>query len=178
MSVKRHSRGLSARARAERVPLLRCNALTLVALGWLSGCIPSQNPAQTVSEVARDFNVATRFGRMDVAMEHTSEALQREFTEHHADWGGEIRVLDVELSRLKLEDTSSAEVFVDVSWVRMNEGMLRATRLKQRWENPGGGWKLSAEERQSGDIGLLGESVVVLRPEGPRDVHFPVKTIR
>jgi hypothetical protein len=176
--VKRHNGGTCAGGRSIRETFLRCNTLGLVALGWLSGCLTSQNPAQTVSDVARDFNVATRFGRMDVAMEHTSEAIQREFVEHHADWGGEIRVLDVELSQLKLEDTSAAEVFVDVSWVRMNEGMLRATRLKQRWENPGGGWKLSAEERQSGDIGLLGESVVVLRPEGPRDVHFPVKTIR
>jgi hypothetical protein len=143
----------------------------------LCACIPPRAPAQTVSEVARDFNVATRFGRMDVAMEHTADAHQREFVEHRANWGRDIRVLDVELAQLALTSSESADVFVDVSWVRMDEGWLRSTRLKQRWENPGGGWKLGAEERASGDVGLLGESVVVLRPEGPRDVHFPVKTI-
>jgi hypothetical protein len=144
----------------------------------LFACMPPQAPAQAVSDVARDFNIATRFGRMDVAMEHTAKDRQRELMDHRAAWGGEIRVLDIELAQLNLEDTALADVLVDVSWVRMNEGLLRATRIKQRWENPGGGWKLGGEERVSGDVGLLGESVIVLRPEGPRDVHFPVKTIR
>lgn len=141
-------------------------------------CIPPQAPSQAVSDVARDLNLATRFGRMDVALEHTSTSHQSDFLEKRADWGTEIRVVDVELSQLSLSSTDAAEVLVDVAWVRMNEGTLRSTRLKQRWENPGGGWKLSGEERIAGDVGLLGESVVVLQPERPRDVHFPVKTIR
>lgn len=151
-------------------------------VGWLLAsslaCIPPQAPSQAVSDVARDLNLATRFGRMDVALEHTSSEHQSAFLEKRASWGTQIRVVDVELSQLKLSSTEAAEVFVDVAWVRMNEGTLRSTRLRQHWENPGGGWKLSREERVAGDVGLLGESVVVLQPEGRRDVHFPVKTIR
>lgn len=141
-------------------------------------CIPPQAPAQRVSEVARDFNIATRFGRMDVAMEHTARDHQQRFVQQRADWGRDVRVLDVELADLSLTSSDRAEVLVDVSWIRVDENWVRSTRLKQRWENPGGGWKLNGEERASGDIGLLGESVVVLQPNGPRDVHFPVKTIR
>jgi hypothetical protein len=152
--------------------------VTSVTLLCSVACIPPQAPAQQVSDVARDLNVAARFGRMDVALEHTSEEHQPKFMATRSDWGKEVRVLDVELARLELKSTEAAVLLVDVAWMRMNEGIMHSTRLEQRWENPGGGWKLSSEERASGDVGLLGENVVVLKPERPRDVHFPAKTIR
>jgi hypothetical protein len=46
------------------------------------------------------------------------------------------------------------------------------------WRNPGGGWKLADETRDSGDVGLFGERVVVLRPEPGPDARFPTKVIR
>jgi len=127
--------------------------------------------------VARDLNLATRFGRMDVAAQHTSEAHRKRFLESRAEWGTDLRVVDVEVAHLAVPDSSKAEVIVDVSWVRMDEGLLRSTRIRQDWENPGGGWMLNAEQRIAGDLGLLGENVQVLRPE-VEDVHFPTKTIR
>src|SRR5688572_5995578 len=151
--------------------------LALFLVSALGACMPSQVPAREVSDVARDFNIATRFGRMDVAAEHTSEAHRSEFLASRAEWGSNVRVLDVELARLDVPDSEKAEVIIDVSWVRMDENLLRSTRLRQNWENPGGGWLLSGEQRLSGDVGLLGESVTVLRPE-LRDSHFPTKTIR
>lgn len=151
--------------------------VSLLTFGLIA-CVPPQLPSQQISEVARDLNLAVRFGRMDLAIEHTAEAHQNRFIETHADWGTELRVVDIEVARLELEKSDRAEVLVDVSWLRMDEELLRSTRLKQNWENPGGGWKLSSEERISGDLGLLGERVTVLRPTKPRDVHFPAKTIR
>ena len=148
-----------------------------LAAGLLAGCLPMGAPAQQINDIARDVNVATRFGRMDVAMEHTTEEHRDEFMRTRADWGKDIRVLDIELSRLELKKADSADVLVDVSWVRMDEGVLRSTRVKQHWENKGDDWRIDSEERLSGDIGLLGENVVVLRPDAPRDVHFPVKTL-
>lgn len=142
------------------------------------GCVPPQVPSQTVSEVARRLNVAARFGRMDVALEHTAPDERDAFAERHATWGHDLRVVDVELGRLKMESTESARVFVDVSWMRMDEGLLRTTRVEQVWENPGGGWVLTRESRHAGDRGLLDRAVVVLRPERAPDVHLPSKTIR
>ena len=143
----------------------------------LAACMPAQVPAREVSDVARDLNLATRFGRMDVAAEHTSEAHRKRFLESRAEWGTDLRVVDVEVAHLAVPDSSKAEVIVDVSWVRMDEGLLRSTRIRQDWENPGGGWMLSGEQRIAGDLGLLGENVTVLRPE-VHDVHLPTKTIR
>jgi hypothetical protein len=151
--------------------------LALILAGALAACMPSQVPAREVSEVARDLNLATRFGRMDVAAEHTSDAHRKHFLESRADWGSEVRVVDIELAQLEVPDSETAEVVVDVSWVRIDEGLLRSTRIRQNWQNPGGGWQLSGEERIAGDFGLLGENVTILRPE-VRDAHFPTKTIR
>jgi hypothetical protein len=152
--------------------------MTSVALLCSVACLPPHAPAQQVSDVARDLNVAARFGRMDVALEHTSKEHQPEFMARRSEWGKDVRVVDIELASLELKSTEAAVVLVDVAWMRMDEGLLRSTRLEQRWENPGGGWKLRTEERTSGDVGLLGEKVVVLRPERARDVHFPAKSIR
>jgi hypothetical protein len=152
--------------------------LSSIALCLAVACLPPHAPAQQVSDVARDLNVAARFGRMDVALEHTSKEHQPEFMARRSEWGRDIRVVDIELASLELKSTEAAVVLVDVAWMRMNEGLLHSTRLEQRWENPGGGWKLQSEERASGDVGLIGEKVVVLRPERPRDVHLPAKTIR
>jgi hypothetical protein len=151
--------------------------LSWILVSALGACMPSQVPAREVSDVARDFNIATRFGRMDVAAEHTSEAHRSEFLASRSAWGKDVRVVDVELARLDVPDSEKAEVLVDVSWVRMDENLLRSTRLRQSWENPGGGWQLESEQRVSGDVGLLGENVMVLRPE-THDTHFPTKTIR
>lgn len=148
------------------------------AAGLLAACVPTQTSTRKVTDAARDMNVATRFGRMDVAIEHTAADHRSEFMRKRADWGKEIRILDVEITKLELKDEDRAEVFVDVGWVRMSEGLLRSTRVKQDWENGENDWQLAAEERLSGDLGLLGEPVVVLRPEVPRDVHFPVKTLQ
>jgi hypothetical protein len=146
-------------------------------LSALAACMPSQVPAREVSEVARDLNIAARFGRMDLAAEHTSEAHRREFLESRANWGLDVRVVDLELTQLDVPDAETAEVVVDVSWVRIDENLLRSTRIRQSWQNPGGGWLLNGEERIAGDFGLLGEDVTILRPE-LRDAHFPTKTIR
>ena len=167
---------LCARARLCYGRVMRRSVGWLLA-GVLVACMPSQVPAREVSDVARDLNLATRFGRMDVAAEHTSEGHRQKFLDSRASWGTEVRVVDVELSQLHVPDAETAEVIVDVSWVRMNEGLLRSTRIHQDWENPGGGWRLSAERRIGGDVGLLGENVVVLRPEA-RDAQFPTKVIR
>jgi hypothetical protein len=156
---------------------MRSEVLWLTA-AVLVGCMPLGAPSQQISDVARDVNVATRFGRMDVAIEHTSEAYRAEFLRQRAEWGKEVRVLDVELSKLELTSSDAAEVFVDVGWVRMNEGLLRSTRVKQLWQNQENDWQLDSEERLSGDVGLLGENVVVLRPDAPRDVHLPAKTLQ
>lgn len=157
-------------------PLLRSAGAGLLGLA-ACGCTGPQLPSAHVSEVARQANVAARFGRMDVASEYTAASNLEQFVRHRSAWGKALRVVDVELGRLSMLAPDEADVWLQVAWVRMNEGLLRSTEVRQRWRNPGGGWKLFEEQRETGDVGLLGENVVVLRPEHAPQ-RFPTQVIR
>jgi hypothetical protein len=154
-------------------------ALALCAVLFAVGCMAPPTPAQRVTEAARELNMAARFGRMDLAMGATNPGARERFVERRREWGGEIRVLDLELSGLQMPHHDRATLLVDLQWVRMSEGTLRNTRVEQTWSNEEeGGWRLVRERRVAGDVGLFGERVTVLH-EAPRgDVHFPSRTIR
>ena len=115
---------------------------------------------------------------MDIASEHMADDVRTELLGTRAQWGHGLRVVDIEVASLSMESSERAEVLVDVTWVRSDETSVRGTRLLQVWQNPGEGWRLMEEARQGGAVGLLGEPVEVLRPQRPRDVHLPSKTIR
>lgn len=149
----------------------------LVALGlFFVGCMPPP-PGARAADAARELNLAARFGRMDIALERTAPGARSHFLTRRSDWGKGVRVVDVEVTGLEMQDKENALIYVDVSWVRIEEGSLRMTRLAQRWQDIAG-WQLVRERRAGGDLGLFGEAVVVLTPEPRGDVHFPSRTIR
>ena len=158
---------------------LRALVLAAVCLGAPTACIAPPPPAQRVADAARELNLGARFGRMDVAMGRTAPGARKHFAERRQQWGGEVRVLDVELAGLDMPDHDNATVIVDTLWVRQSEGSLRHTRIEQRWKNEvEGGWRLVRERRLDGDLGLFGERVTVLHPEPRGDVHFATRVIR
>ena len=59
-----------------------------------------------------------------------------------------------------------------VGWQRPEESEMRTTTVTQRWKDHRGTWLLEHEERASGDVGLLGEPTLVVRPPAQRDVQF------
>lgn len=152
--------------------------LLVVALATLGGCLAPPSQSQRVTDSARELNLATRFGRMDVALGHAAKGAQQSFLERRTEWGKGIRIVDVELAGLSMKDEMNATIQVDVSWVRVNDDTLRTTRLAQVWRD-NGGWRLVRELRMAGDLGLFGEPLPA-PPEqaGQRDVQFATKIIR
>ncbi len=156
---------------------MRLCGLCLVLLS-LSGCMGHQTSSQRLLESARELNLAARFGRLDLAAEHASNSSRKTFLERRSSWGGEIRVVDVNVGNLQVQDDEHAEIVVEYAWTRMDEGVLRTTAVKQYWENPEqAGWRLEREQQAAGDRGLFGERAVdhYVRPTG--DVHFPSKSL-
>ncbi len=151
-------------------------ALALALVADL-GCV-GQTRTTKLQDAAYNFNMATRFGRMDVATEMVSSKALGKFTEHHNGWGSDLRIVDVEFRGVQFRDKDKAVVFVAVGWQRNDEQDLRVTQLAQIWTFEGSDWRLADEQRTAGDVGLLGEPTTVMRPEARENAHFPSVTIR
>lgn len=165
----------SPRSGGARHPALFVLLLS-VALS-LVGCPTPPTPAERAGDAARELNMAARWGQVDVAAGLTEDDVRGEFLRHRAHWHGNIRIIDTELAGMALRDANHAVVYVDVSWVRVDETILRVTRLEQTWTDKGGAWRLAGERRYGGDLGLFGESVE--RSTTPRPAaHFPTRVIR
>lgn len=133
-------------------------ALLLVSLLHLASCVVPPSSSQRLTEAAMELNTATRFGRMDVALERVGAKAREDFLNRHAEWGTRLRVVDVEFGGFDLVKRDEAEVFLDVLWLRNDEATVRATRIVQRWRDERGHWELVGEERKDGATGLLGDT--------------------
>jgi hypothetical protein len=143
----------------------------------VSGCLGNFTPAQRVQDAANDLTTATRFGRMDIAMERVSKTGRDQFTLKHAGWGGAIRIVDCDILGLRLRDKEHADVALAVNWQRIDDSEMRSTQIAQHWKDHHGAWLLETEERSSGDVGLLGEPTTVMRPTRS-GAQFETITIR
>ena len=148
-------------------------------LAAMAACASPMTPAAKLNDVVQETNLALRFGRNDVAIEHVIATARSQFIAHHRTWGNELRIADVELGAVESLTERQAVVLVGFSWFRPTDGTLRTTLVRQTWKNDEGSgpWGLSAEERVSGDLGLLGETTVKTLVPEPKAVHFGTVTI-
>lgn len=158
------------------MPRLLAVLLLVFTVGGPFGCFAPVSPMQRVNDAARDLNVATRFGKMDLVASHVAPSFRADFMSRRAQWGRELRLVDIELAGVQVEDSNQAVVLVDISWVPLSDGILRGTRVEQRWRDDGHGWKLVGEQRRAGDSGLFGEVLLPQNQPHP-DVHLPSRTI-
>ena len=143
----------------------------------LGACMMPPPASEKATDAARELNIAARFGRIDIAAGRAASEERAEFIRRRAMWGGEIRVVDVELAGLTMPDSDHAVFDVNYSWMRSNESSMRTTRVTQRWTSLKGAWSLQSEKRAAGDVGLFGEHVDILRP-AQRNAQFATKVIR
>ncbi len=135
------------------------------AFGWsvlfcvAAGCMPPQLPAEKLSDTAHEVVMAARFGRMDIVFDSVDGPHREAFIEAHAEWGGKIRILDIEYGGARLVTSDRAVVLMSVAWQRVDESMLRNTSLKQTWRLGEKRWTIMKEEIAGGDQGLIREAV-------------------
>lgn len=156
----------------------RFAGLLVVLAAFWAGCMRPPPPAEGASNAARELNVNSRFGEISGVLSMTAPAMREEFLNRRSTWGKDVRVVDVELAGLVVSDAEHADVTVDFSWTRTDEGTLRSTRVLQNWESTQGSWLLVRERRVAGDLGLFGEPTAPLTSEPRPDVQFATKVIR
>jgi hypothetical protein len=141
------------------------------------GCVSQTSGPARAQETSNEFNLNTRFGRMEIAIEKVAPSAREDFTKHHQGWGSRIRIADLEGAGMRMtnEAKTEADVTLRFAWYRQDEDDLRSTTIRQHWREFKGDWKLVAEERVDGDVGLLGEPVERVRApaqDAPRK-QFP-----
>ncbi len=141
----------------------------------LLGCPTPPTAMARAQLAAQEFNVDSRFGRNELALDRVASSAREEFAAQHRGWGTSVRIAEVEVAGLRPQSDRDAEVIVRVAWYRPNEQELRTTTLKQSWRDHGS-WQLVSEQRLDGDIGLLGEPIVYERPPDAPAPQF--KTVR
>jgi hypothetical protein len=141
-------------------------ALMAVGSGALSsGCGGMLSNAGKAQEAAQNLNMDSRLGRLEFALEHVDTKDRELFTKIHTAWATKIRVVDSEITTFKMKGDDAADVNVQVSWYRPEQGDLHVTVLHQNWHSVKGDWFLASEERADGDTGLLGEPILFQEPE-------------
>jgi len=136
---------------------MRRPALAATLLLGLAGCFAPLSSAQRLTDAAIDMNTATRFGRMDIALERVGPKARADFARRHAAWGASVRIVELDFSGYDLVERDQAEVVLNVTWLRQDEATIRLTRVAQHWRDDRGQWQLVDEKRKDGDVGLLGE---------------------
>jgi hypothetical protein len=160
--------------------MLRVIAPTLFVCVALSGCILPPSSTQLLAETADDLSNEARFGRIDLAIDHVKDSAREDYSKKHAGWGRVIRVVDYEFSGLSKRKDGDADVYVTVSWHRLDDPTMRMTELAQRWTDKRGTWYLTTEEERGGDPGLLAELVTrpsEAPPAAPPPSRYQSKTI-
>jgi hypothetical protein len=132
-------------------------SLLVASIFAVSGCIVPPTSAAKLAESAYDLNNAAVFGRMDIATELVREPTREQFAHHRAAWGRGLRIVDYEMGSVKIRKDGEADVFVVVTWQRVDETTMRTTELSQRWNTARGNWGLVSEEERGGDPGLISE---------------------
>ena len=153
---------------------MKTAALALALLG-LAGCIAPTSGTQKLADTAYDMNNATRFGRMDVALEHVAMTSREQFQREHAGWMRNARIVDIDFNGIQVKKNGEGEVSVTLTWQRADEATTRTTSLIQRWTEARNVWTMASEEAH-GDEGLLGEKekpkdapgAAPAKPERPR----------
>lgn len=153
--------------------------LLVVALAvtlW-SGCMGPQSPSQRASDAARELNVNSRFGDIAGTATMTSPSVRAQYLSRRAEWGKLVRVVDVDLASFQMDDSEHATVRVDFQWTRVDDGTLHVTRVMQEWSSTEGPWILVRERRESGDIGLFGETTGPAEAPPRPDYQFATRVI-
>lgn len=173
----RRSASIGPRFGQLRTAIFRGVSLFTAASAVLS-CTTLAAQRRTVHDEAQELNLASRFGRLDVASQLAAPEAQRVFLERRKGWGDEIRVLDLQIEHVQIADADNAEVTLLVDWTRPSEGLLRSTRLQQTWQSHDQGpWRLASERQIHGDRGLFGEKTKPKSLTPAHDTHFRTRSL-
>jgi hypothetical protein len=129
-----------------------------ISLG-LSGCtLANLTPQARFSEAAYTLNDASRWGQVDLALQHVSPRYVAKFSDRHRKWGEGVSIAEVDLVRMQVApDKQSATSEISLSWFDDGGVMIKSSTITQKWVTETGKFKLLDESVRRGDPSVFAE---------------------
>lgn len=134
---------------------MRFSLITLLVL--VNGCmLDNISPTRKLNESIRDMNDASRWGRIDLAVQFVEPTYQASFLKARYRWGRQFRIADTELVRLDIDsEQDHAVAFMAISWYSVDQMTLHNTVVRQVWKECDGHYLMIAEAVFEGDALLM-----------------------
>lgn len=128
----------------------------LLASYLLSGCLLNNiNPSQKLNERVQEYSDATRWNRLDIAMQMVTATYQEAFMRSHSGWGRSVEVADAEIVHIQVApDGNTATSTLAYSWYDLSAMTLARTVVRQRWDLREG-YRVMGEDVVEGEAQLL-----------------------
>lgn len=129
----------------------------IVLVFLVNGCLLDNiSPTRKLNDSIRDLNDASRWGRIDLAVQYVEPTYQANFLKARHRWGRQLRIADTELVRLDINsEQDQAIALMAISWYRIDQMTLRYTVVRQVWIEQDGHYLLSTEAVSEGDELLM-----------------------
>ncbi len=134
---------------------MKLSPIVLILL--VNGCLLDNiSPTRKLNDSIRDMNDASRWGRIDLAVQYVEPTFQATFLKARHRWGRQFRIADTELVRLDIDsEQEQAIAFMAISWYRIDQMTLHYTIVRQVWKEHDGHYLMSAEAVSEGDALLM-----------------------
>lgn len=125
-----------------------------LALFSLLAACAAVNPFRLEDQVAL-FHDDLRWGRMPAAEQSVAASARALFARHHARWGREVQIVDLEVESSRIAGTTGT-VRARFVWTRPDEAEVRETVVETRWRaGMNGSWSMDDEQIVGGDPALF-----------------------
>jgi hypothetical protein len=135
---------------------MRTGLWFLLASCWISGCLTNNiNPSQKLNERVQEYSDATRWNRMDLAVQIVMPSYRDAFMRSHSAWGRTVEVADSEVIHIQIApDGNTATSTLAYSWYDLSAMTLARTVVRQQWDIRDG-YHVTGEEIVEGAPELL-----------------------
>lgn len=150
----------------------------VLSVGLLSGCLLNNiNPSQKLNERVQEYGDATRWNRLDIAVQMVTPGYRDAFMKRHSAWGRAVEVADAELIHIQIApDGNTATSTLAYSWYDLSAMTLARTVVRQTWDIRNG-YQVMGEDVVEGAAELLPVPSAE-ETDNPSDAHEAIATVR
>ena len=124
-------------------------APTLLATACMS---PGQRREESLQRLAHEFNDGVRWGREDAVLRCLPPEEARLMRARRADLGEDFVVADHEVTSIMMgAGADKATVIAEFSWFNQRQGVVKKSRIEEKWEFVDAHWVVTSQRRLSGE---------------------------